>query len=559
MKYAFPRWIRALAAGMACAMLVTGILSCSPFEDEETFHPPQGEGPWILVDLYHSRKQNHEDYRLEKGNYNYQGVFGFYRTFEHLENNGYKTRSIRTMPLSEKRLEGFDVLFINLLDDDRPDFSAEERRHIQQWVRDGGGLFVIADHTNVYRHAERLNPLLAPMDIEIGFHTVVEQRPERSVAGGAWVMVFDFARHFLTRGVDMISLQTGGPILSDYGLGFTSEDSYGDYWDEDESTGFYGNWRHDGDEEVEPRGPLPVFAARDYGQGRVAIVGDQNMFGDAWLHFGNNFELVMNIFQWLAGDEDGSLLRTGRPPGLNIGLELIHNEFSVGRKGDDGYYVFFVNFNRDHEVTGRGRMGIDTRYDVLWLVRPDIEFGDDELADVEQFFADGKTVVLSFEADDISPATEKLLLEFAPDFTLETDEQTYRVFEDDEPGLQDLDVERVEGPLALDSQRLPVHDLQVGAHPRDRENPPAGLSMYLLEIASEWGDPLITARTDGGLTVDIARRKAIGDGELIVFVQDGFWRNRTLGGGETTRPTDENEDAVELQYRVLDYLKETSR
>ncbi len=47
-----------MGALLALSLCVTG---CG---QDETFEPPQGEGPWVLVDLYHTRIQNPEDYRL---------------------------------------------------------------------------------------------------------------------------------------------------------------------------------------------------------------------------------------------------------------------------------------------------------------------------------------------------------------------------------------------------------------------------------------------------------------------------------------------------------------
>jgi hypothetical protein len=537
-------------------MLVgSSLLSCGAF-DEETFHPPTGEGPWILVDLYHTRKQNHEDYRLSKGDYAYQGAFGFYRGFEHLHNNGYKSVSIRTKPLSAERLEGFDVLFINLVDDNRPDFSEEERQNIRQWVRDGGGLFVIGDHTNVYRNADRLNPLLAPMGIEVGMHTITDKSPDYSVAGIAWIMVFDFDRHYLMRDVEMISLQTGAPIFGDYGVARTSAGGFADFWDEADTTGYYGNWRHDGDDEIEPRGKLPVVQARQYGNGRVVVAGDQNMFGDAWLHYGNNFELFTNTFQWLADKEETAPLRAAPRAGFNIGLDMSHNNFQVGRNSRDGYYVFYVNLNRDHDITANARMDIGQYDDALMLMDPSVNFDEDAIERVRGYFDHGKTVVLSFEADDISAVSVELLEQIAPEFSVTVDQTTYRATEGAD-SFEDLEVRRLQGEFALESEALSVADLSLSSLGRVGENDDEGLSPYLLEITSEWGDPFIMTR-HGGDVVDIARHKAIGEGELIVFVQDGFWRNRTLGTSETTPPTQQNAHAVELQYRLLDYLKQAS-
>ena len=59
--------------------------------------------------------------------------------------------------------------------------------------------------------------------------------------------------------------------------------------------------------------------------------------------------------------------------------------------------------------------------------------------------------------------------------------------------------------------------------------------------------------TDG---IDIARKKRVGDGELIIFIQDGFWRVRTTGKTEISPPPEPGGKLAEtLQFRFLDYLK----
>ncbi|MFW6058126.1 MAG: hypothetical protein ACOC9W_04645, partial [Persicimonas sp.] len=350
----------------------------------------------------------------------------------------------------------------------------------------------------------------------------------------------------------VISMQTGAPILTEHGVAHSSDESFADYWDEDDDGGFYGNWKHDGDEELEPRGPLTAAAARNYGDGRVVVTGDQNMFGDAWLHFGHNFALFMNTMQWLAGQEDAAPLRGARPSGLNVGLDMSVNEFRVGRKGADGYYTSFVNWNRDRAVSASARVGVDSADDVLFLLEPTVEVDEASIERIEDYFAEGKTVILTFEADDIAEETVSLLEELAPDFSLSVDGETYRVSEDAEE-LVDLEVPASEGARKLDSDYLDVDDLEVASLDGG-----GGLSKYLLEIDSEWGESFMTAQ-NGEASIDVARRSERGDGELIVFIQDGFWRNRTLGDSETDPPTEDNADAIELQYRLLDYLTETHR
>ncbi len=72
---------------------------------------------------------------------------------------------------------------------------------------------------------------------------------------------------------------------------------------------------------------------------------------------------------------------------------------------------------------------------------------------------------------------------------------------------------------------------------------------YLLEVQSSWGEPLF--EVDGAT---LARRKRLGRGEVVVFVQDSFFWGRTLGKGETNRPPREGEGALLLVDHLIDYV-----
>lgn len=526
---------------LCLALLLVGLGACDDLREEETYYRPDGEGPWVLVDLFHSRKQNPEDYYLHRGNYDYQGVFGYRRAFDHLETHGYRWTSIRSLRLSPQRLAGFDVLFINLVDNQRPAFSASEIEAIQDFVRRGGGLFVIADHTNVYRHAERVNPLLRPMGIEVLYHTAVDYPPAYSVAGTAWIMAFDLDEHPVTADVEMVSMQTGGALATNHGVVHTSARSFADWWNPEDTSGYYGNWTHDGDDNLEPRGPLPIVAAREFGEGRVVVAADQNMFGDAWLHFGDNFALFNNAMEWLAAAPSSIPLRDRSPSGHHIALDLDSTNYRVGRNGNSGYYNFFVHLNRDREVTAHASTGIDYRADTLIFLTPSESFEQAELSSVRDFLESGGQVVVSIAPDAPSAASIQLVEALAPDFTLA---QPGGV---DGVALSDLSAGNfpsVSGTLSLRSGEIEVSDLKVAAGESSGEG-------FYRATRSAWGDSLLAAESG----IDLARVKGIGDGRLIILLQDEFWQNRTLGNSEVDPPTPENADAIELIYRFLHYLK----
>lgn len=553
-------WTHRLIWALAILFLVP---ACS--EDLETYERPvpHGEGPWVLFDHYHARKQNHVDFQLDKGVYRYQGAFGYSRFVEHLERNDYKWAEIREMPLSAERLDGFDALFINLVSNERPDFSEEEVDAIIEFVGAGGGLFVIADHTNVYDHAERVNKFLEPMGVEVLYYTAVDYPPEHSVAGLGWILVDDIVEHPVTNGVEKISLQTGGPMASDDGQGdlaFTSEDSFGDLWNKESGLGYYGDWRFDEEDDLE--GPLNVHAAVEYGEGRIIVAGDQNMFGDPWLNYVDNFQIAMNSMEWIVQrDGTGAPLRSADIPGLEIALDQVHNQYGAGNLGaQNGYFAYLVNSNRDRETTTKGALRI-TDEEVLKYMNPSVEFEESELDTIKSHMEDGATVVIGFEPNSVRQPAFQLLAALDPDFSFSYGGETYGV--DDWETLDAAEIVTTPGAEPLSSPQMNLSDLTTSAwtkapntrppenaDPVEPNNPTTPeAEPYWFDVSSEWGEEFISA---GDYTV--ARRKSMGGGELIVFVQDGIFRTKTLGD-YLTPPNALNQPAHELNFRFLEYLK----
>lgn len=546
-----------------CALLLAISLSFSAGCDNETYERPTGPGTWVLVDLYHTRLQNPQDHRLYKWNYAYQGVHGYSRLFDHLKANGYPWSAIREMPLSEERLEGFNVLFINLLHEQRPDFTEEEREAIRKFVESGGGLFIISDHTNVYRHAERLNRLVQPMGLEVLYHSALDFAPN-SVSGSGWIAITHMNQdHPVNQDIEMISFQTGGPVNKEHGISFLSEKGFADLWNEEKTDGFYGNWTFDGDESVEPKGSdVAVVAAATYGKGRVVIVGDQNIYGDAWLHFGNNFEHVLNVFEWVGQQEQVAKtpLRETKPTGFNIAHDITLSEYKPGRSSHQDYYAMFVNWNRDTTVTGRGVLKMDPEvHDALVLTTP-IKVPDaEQLERVQRFLAKGKRVVLTFEPNKLAAAagTLDLIKKLAPELSINVADKSIKLSGPKAEvlsALGEIKPTTLDARLSLRSASMDVADLKVASHTRKTVDKVDTISPYILPITSDWGEPLLQA-VHGEQTYDLARRKRVGPGELVIFVQDGFFKNQTLGTKETEEPLEGAIDAVKLQYKLIDYLK----
>ena len=543
--------------GAIVGLLAFG-LGCAP----EPFEAPGGRpGHWVLVDLVHTRLQNPIDHRLARGVYAYQGVHGYARMFDHLAAHGYPWTATRDLRLSDALLEEFSVLFINLVHEDAPDFEPDELDAVRRFVERGGGLFVVADHSNVYRHAERINPVLAPMGIEVRYLTALDGA-ESSVAGSAWILVRNLAEHPTNAGVELISFQTGGVLGGEAGTAFLSEAGFGDRWDEANTDGFYGNWQFDGDEAVEPRGAgVAVVAAAEYGAGRVFVVGDQNVYGDVWLHFADNFAHAANAFEWLAGAEGGQVaLRDRRVAGLDLAVELERAGYALGQGGQDRYYGLYHHLNRHEGVTARATGRLEVMRDALIVPTPKQAYDAAAVGQVRAYLDAGRRVVLLLDVSTLTGAAVALLGALAPDFTLDVagqpadlagapEEVARRLLGAAIPRLGGRRPVTV-GPAACPGQAFDpeaLSELEVGA----RISEGAGDEAFaVLDVTSGWGRPLFAA---GGR--DVARVSSVGSGELIIFLQDGLLRCRTLGHKESEAPPAGGADAVELLYGLLDYLR----
>lgn len=386
-----------------------------------------------------------------------------------------------------------------------------------------------------------------------------------------------FVEHPVTRNLEVVGMLTGGPISSDSGVVFSSscesippEDcSFADHWDADSGTGFYGDWSWNGDESVEPVGPLEFVTAHEYGDGRIVVVGDQNIFGDAWIHFGDNFELFMNATDWVSKkDDDREWLADIRPMGLNIAMPASLSMYAFGKQTTMGLLAFFVNANRDHGVSARAVETLRSVDDVAMIIDPQRDPTDEELDTLQGYLDDGKRVVLMFEAEQLNSEMVQILEHLAPDFSLTSGETTAHANTPTE--LLAMDYEQVEGVFNMTSTQLTftedfecnedadcIRPNQIASFVRSEQ------PGFLLDVTSEWGEPFLAAGSS-----DIARSKRVSNGELIIFFQNRFFRQPTMGrymrspADQAPHEVCEESDCLvglrtahELQFSLLDYLK----
>ncbi len=270
-----------------------------------------GDAETILLDSVHAH--NHIERGLSPGVYDYHELHGPRRALHELQARGAKLTEVRSGRVDTEVLSGTDVLYLNLVSSDLPAFFPGEIASIRSFVTRGGALLLITDHSNCYHHVNELEPLAEALELRLFKESALEVAPRALGSGPGWIVVDHFEKHPITTGLRWISFQTGGPVDDRGAVATLSKGGWGDRWATSPfgenalrsgNLGNYGNFELDKDER---KGRLAVVSARRLGKGRIVVVGDQNVFGDVWIRYGDNRRLFHNVMSWLANGGVGAL------------------------------------------------------------------------------------------------------------------------------------------------------------------------------------------------------------------------------------------------------------
>lgn len=256
----------------------------------------------ILIDWIHAN--DFSMIGLRPGIYDYHATCGFRHGFEFLQSRKVEQDYLTDGRLTPERLAQHKLLFINLVSAEREPFLVSEIMAIRDYVKCGGSLLIVTDHTNCYFHSHRLKPLLAVLGLRSFVHTACDVAPHTLGGGNGWVAITKFRPHSITKGLSRIALQTGGLVDPRYAVAWTSDQSWADEWivaayGDTPDIGYYGNFER---EEHEAAGPHGVLLAREYEKGRMVIISDQNMWSDAFINYADNYRLWLNAMAWLLDD-----------------------------------------------------------------------------------------------------------------------------------------------------------------------------------------------------------------------------------------------------------------
>ncbi|MCD6468177.1 MAG: hypothetical protein J7L32_02555 [Thermoplasmata archaeon] len=250
---------------------------------------PLGTGEKTGNILFHRENMVANWNKPEYGRYELHthGMFGFLP--DYLNETGYNA-TVTDQPLSSNLLSNVDTLVVINLD---RSYSQKEYNTIWDFVKNGGSLLVLGDHTDLGGIQQPLNNLLKPVGIRFRFDSAMSVK-ER------WESCMQFLNHPITYDVDGdltgwsvgASLDISNPSSFPVVIGRYAYSDHGNRWNSVES--YLGDYLYEYNEEA---GDLILVAGAFYGDGKVLVFGDTTTFQNPTLPTSHKF--IGNVFKWL--------------------------------------------------------------------------------------------------------------------------------------------------------------------------------------------------------------------------------------------------------------------
>jgi Domain of unknown function (DUF4350) len=220
------------------------------------------------------------------------GMFGVLP--DYLSERGYPA-SLES-ELTEQTLKGAGTLVLINLD---RKLDSREKATVWQFVRDGGSLLVLGDHTGREFVREPYNDLLGRVGIAFAFDSAIPVTA-RWEGGG-----FELKPHPIFDGISEEELQIniGASLRASGAARPLVVGRYG-YSDKGNAlaadNGFLGDMKYSADERL---GDLVLAADARYGRGKVLAFGDTSSFQNGALT--ESYRFVDNVFAWLSSSGGG--------------------------------------------------------------------------------------------------------------------------------------------------------------------------------------------------------------------------------------------------------------
>lgn len=207
-----------------------------------------------------------------------------------LENYGYNVELIQSQTIPIKIVDANILVIINLnytLDD-------VQNKIIWNFVKNGGSLFILGDHTDIQGIMNHTNSLLKPINIKFCFDSAFYLKEH-------WINCLNLLTHPITRNIHNVndikwgigaSLKISYPAVPII-IGRYSFSDTGNYDNEQEA--YLGNYKYDKGEQL---GDLVLAAEVVYGKGKVLVFGDTSSLQNPCLPY--NYKFIYDVFNYLS-------------------------------------------------------------------------------------------------------------------------------------------------------------------------------------------------------------------------------------------------------------------
>ena len=245
----------------------------------------------VLLDEYNSNwewttQALDTEWYGQKSGYNYYSLGQWLRYYYQVDTN--------FQPRTPELLRDYDVLIIKT---PTAPFAPEEIEAVTAWVRAGGGLFLIGDHTNVFGTSSYLNPLARRFGLRFRYDSTYDlptlrvtqyERPELL----AHPAVLEMPPFLFATSCSLEAPFMAGNVMVGYGLRALPVD--------------YSKRVFFPDKEKEQDYPFGLFlqaASVQHGSGRVVAFTDSTVFSNFTMFLGGKPEFFLGVMNWLNHSE----------------------------------------------------------------------------------------------------------------------------------------------------------------------------------------------------------------------------------------------------------------
>ncbi|MBT9174923.1 MAG: hypothetical protein DDT22_00589 [candidate division WS2 bacterium] len=238
---------------------------------------------------------NYDSFTLLSG-----GMYGMLPRY--LKATGYKVSMTEEL-LTQEILDEAKVLVMIVPTED---LGKREKEDILNWIKEGGSLLLLGDHTDIGDFMVPTNNLLKPFNISFKFDTTdpATRGIVRDLNRGIWTNQIELRNHSVIH--DLMhsnQLQIGGGASLDISfpaypiiLGKYGFSDPGDYNNTGRG-GYLGDRIYQRSERL---GDLVLVAGRNFGKGKVVVFGDTSTFQSIALPYSYTF--ISQIFSYLTSE-----------------------------------------------------------------------------------------------------------------------------------------------------------------------------------------------------------------------------------------------------------------